>query len=179
MTFPFWPPRQDELERRTIESVHPYARGACWKRRVVNDDLGGLDRVSANERLFLSLAKSSRDDLIAEFACECVNDGCVEQIRATPAEYEPVRSSAARYVVSPNSAHVDQEHERVVDRRLLYWVVEREASVETLAFYSRRERTITAELTALAADPYATSEAEPPAISIVPPADAKEKDEPV
>jgi hypothetical protein len=143
----------------------------------VTDNPGGLDRVSANERRFLSLAKSGRDDLIAEFGCECAKDGCLALIRVTPAEYEPVRSSAARYVVSPDNAHVDHEHERVFDRQLLYWVVEREASVETLDFYSPRERTITSELTTLAAD-WTTGETKPPTISMVSPADADEKDEP-
>jgi hypothetical protein len=144
----------------------------------MSDDLGGLDRVSANERLVVSLAKSGRGDLLVEFACECVSDGCAAQIHVTPAEYEPVRSSASRYVVSPTNAHVDQKHERVVERRLHFWVVEREPTVETLAFYSPRERTITTELTALADAERAAGESEPPFISIVPAADAEDEEEP-
>ena len=64
--------------------------GAPWCR--VSDDLGGghdtggLDRVAANELLFVRLTKrtitlrDSTDVPFADFACECGNEACDLQI---------------------------------------------------------------------------------------------------
>jgi hypothetical protein len=122
---------------------------AASRERVVSGDVGGLDRVAANERLFLRLVKSQRG-ASAMLACECTSPDCNERIAITPAQYQPVRSSAARYVVSPGDEHVHAKLDQVVDTQPRYWVVEREPSVEMIAFYSPLERTVTSGLSVLA-----------------------------
>jgi hypothetical protein len=160
-----------------VTSVGPALAGFSKGRRftraapskpVVSDDVGGLDRVAANERLFLGLASARRGDAVAEFACECTGRVCDQRVAVTADEYEPVRASAARYVVFPTEGHVDETADVVIDRQPLFWVVERRPSVEVLAFYSRREQTITSDLTALARVARTASDADAPGMSSVP-----------
>lgn len=104
----------------------------------------GLDRVAANELLFLRLARRAAVSRrgpgavsFADFSCECANETCDYRVEMTPAQYESIRSSATRFVVAPRDAHVDAETERVVEWQPFYWVVEREPTAELIDFFSR------------------------------------------
>jgi len=119
----------------------------------MSDDVGGLERVAANERHFLDFAKSHRADSPIVLECECTSALCDERIELTADQYQPLRSSAAQYAVCPHAAHVDAKSDRVIDRYPHYWVVERRPSLELLDFYSSRTRTTTLDLnTGVAAD---------------------------
>ena len=114
---------------------------------VVTEDAAGLDRVAANELLFVRLAKRTlavRDGVdmpFADFACECTTDGCDLRVEMTGAEYEPIRSSASRFVVAPRDEHVDLETESVVEWHQFYWVIERRLNAELADFFgSNRQR---------------------------------------
>jgi hypothetical protein len=117
-----------------------------------SDDLGGLDRVAANERHFLAGTRSRAVDAPIELECECTHGVCDERIALTRGQYEPVRSSAARYAICPHDGHVDPGVDEVVDRYTSYWVVERQSSVEVLDFYASQPGTLTSELTFRATD---------------------------
>jgi hypothetical protein len=134
----------------------------------VSGDVGGLDRVAANERLFLRLVKSHRGDSTIALACECTSPDCDERIAITPAEYQPVRSSAARYIVSPGDEHVEAKLDRVVGTQPGYWVVERESSVEMIVFYSPHERAISSELSVLPREARPDDTIDAPHISAAP-----------
>lgn len=99
-----------------------------------SDDLGGLDRVAANERHFLARSVGARGAPIV-LSCECTHRICDERIDLTPEQYEPVRSSGARYAIYPHGAHVDPSVDTIVERRLSHWVVERQSTVEMLDFF--------------------------------------------
>ncbi len=118
----------------------------------MSKEVGGLDRVTANERLFLRLAKDPRNRSAELFACECTRSSCRQRIGLTLVEYEPVRSSPARYIVCPEEGHVDPALERVVEQQVLYWVVERDPSVGMIDFYGAREHAVATDLRALAQD---------------------------
>lgn len=108
----------------------------------MSDDTGGLDRVAANELLFVRLAKrtlTQRDSAevpFADFACECWNGACDYRVPLTAAQYEPIRSSAAQFVVAPRDEHVNEETEDVVEWQQFYWVVERSLNAELIEFFS-------------------------------------------
>jgi hypothetical protein len=109
---------------------------------VVNDDPGGLDRVAANELLFLRLAKRTLaaryggDVPFADFACECTNDACDLRVEMTVDHYDPIRASGSRFVVAPRDEHVDLATETIVEWHQFYWVVERRLNAELLDFFS-------------------------------------------
>jgi len=96
-------------------------------------DPGGLDRVAANERHFLTRARAAGAPIVLQ--CECTHVLCDQHIELSPEQYEPVRSSAARYAVYPHDAHVDQGVDDVIDRQRSHWIVERQSSVEVLDFF--------------------------------------------
>jgi hypothetical protein len=108
-----------------------------------SDDLGGLDRVAANERHFLAGTRryAARAQIVLQ--CECTHLLCDQRIELTPEQYEPVRSSAARYAVYPHDAHVDPGLDQVVERQTSHWVVERQSSVEVLDFFAAAPQTLT------------------------------------
>jgi hypothetical protein len=116
------------------------------------DDLGGLDRVAANERHFISGARGRAARAAVVLRCECTHLLCDQRIELTPEQYEPVRSSAARYAVYPHDAHVDSRVDRVVERQTSHWVVERQSSVEVLDFFGPGSETLTSELTSRVTD---------------------------
>jgi hypothetical protein len=58
-----------------------------------------------------------------EFLCECADEGCVETIELSIAQYEAIRSSPLRFPVKPG--HDCPEFERVVDEHDRYVVVEK------------------------------------------------------
>src|SRR5262249_27740589 len=104
----------------------------------MGDDVGGLDRVAANERHFLAETGTRAIDTPIVLECECTHAVCDQRIDLTPEQYQPIRSSAARYAVYPHDAHVEPEVDKVVERHISYWVVERRASVEVLDFYGAK-----------------------------------------
>ena len=111
------------------------------------DDLGGLDRVAANERHFLSRTHRRSADAAIVLQCECTDVVCDGLIELTRAQYAPVRSSADRYAVHPHEAHVDPSVDQIVERQLSYWVVERRSSLEVLDFFALGSDMFTSELT--------------------------------
>lgn len=117
----------------------------------MNGDAGGLDRVASNELLYVRLAKRAQAargtvELVTDFACECTNMGCWYRLAMTAAEYEPIHASGALFVVAPGDEHVDAKTEQVVTKQQTHWVIEREPSVEMLAFYSSSRQTVGSEL---------------------------------
>jgi hypothetical protein len=116
-----------------------------------SDDLGGLDRVAANERHFLVATRRAGNAPVV-LDCECTHALCDQQIQLTRDEYEPVRSSAARYAIHPHDAHVDPAVDEVVDRHISYWVVERRSSVEVLEFYGGGQQMVALEMPSSSGD---------------------------
>ena len=102
------------------------------------EDVGGLDRVAANERSFIELSESRSPGSQFEVECECTNDACVRRVKLRMSEYRPLRSSAACYAICPDETHVDPAHDLVVERHVRYWVVERRPSLEVLEFHTER-----------------------------------------
>ena len=117
-----------------------------------SDDLGGLDRVAANERRFLAGTRRRAADAPIVLQCECTHLVCDQRIVLTLEQYEPVRSSAACYAVYPHAAHVDSGVDQLVERRISHWVVERQSSVEVLDFFRAGSQTLSSELTARVRD---------------------------
>jgi hypothetical protein len=58
-----------------------------------------------------------------EFLCECADEGCIETIELSIAEYEAIRSSPVRFPVK--AGHDYPEFERVVQEHDGYVVVEK------------------------------------------------------
>jgi hypothetical protein len=114
-------------------------------------DLGGLDRVATNERRVIEVRPSELDTAL-ELECECNSAFCDRRIALTRADYEPLRSSAARYAVCPDEAHVDPDVDRVIEQHRRYWVVERRPSLELIDFYSSRESAAVVELSTRSGD---------------------------
>jgi len=117
-----------------------------------SDDLGGLDRVAANERHFLSGTRGRSARAAIVLRCECTRLLCDQRIELTSEQYAPVRSSAARYAVYPDDAHVDPGVDQVVERQLSHWVVERQSSVEVLDFFGPSPETLASGLTSRATE---------------------------
>ena len=117
-----------------------------------SDDLGGLDRVAANERHFLAGPRRHAAGAPIVLQCECTHLLCDQRNELTPEQYEPVRSSAARYAVYPHDAHVDSGADQVVEQQISHWVVERQSSVEVLDFFAADSQTLTLEATSRATD---------------------------
>ena len=90
--------------------------------------------MAANERHFLGKSGGAPGVPIL-LLCECTHRMCDERIALTPEQYEPVRSSGARYAISPHGAHVDPSVDKIVERGPSHWVVERESTLEMLDFF--------------------------------------------
>lgn len=112
----------------------------------MDGDLGGLDRVAANERRFFRRTGPQAAGSVIVLECECARATCDRRIELTRAEYQPIRSSAARYAIYPDEAHVDPRLDRLVDRRPTFWIVERESTIEVLEFFSSAPRSATTEV---------------------------------
>ena len=125
----------------------------------MNDDPGGLDRVAANELLFVRLVKRTLaaryggDVPFADFACECTNDACDLRVEMTVDRYEPVRASGSRFVVAPRDEHVDLETENVVEWHQFYWVVERRLNAELIDFFSSSRQRVGSHLSLVPPEP--------------------------
>ncbi|MGI8421076.1 MAG: hypothetical protein ACR2MU_02260 [Gaiellaceae bacterium] len=87
------------------------------------------DRIAKNERLFRELNERIREvseSLLAEgegveFICECGNEGCLERITLTRAEFRTVRSERTHFFVIPG--HELPELEQIVARHAGFTVV--------------------------------------------------------
>jgi hypothetical protein len=97
-----------------------------------DDDLGGLDRVTANERHFLSDTRNRLASSPIQLQCECTHTVCDQRIELSIDQYEPLRTSASRYAIYPHEAHVDPGVDQVVERQKSHWVVERQPNLEAL-----------------------------------------------
>ena len=93
-------------------------------------DVGRRDPLLArNQSLFREVNEKieavSRDEPLTfhEFACECADAECTEQISMTLEEYEHVRRVPTHFAVKPG--HVYPEVERVVDADQRFEVVEK------------------------------------------------------
>jgi hypothetical protein len=75
------------------------------------------ERITKNEVLFREVNERVRDLVPPEggieFICECGDDGCVERVTLTVAEYESVRADPVEFFVKPG--HQIQEVEEVVE----------------------------------------------------------------
>ena len=59
----------------------------------------------------------------AQFVCECSDQGCVEKVRLTRAEYADVRDYPTRFFLVPG--HEEELVDRVVETRTGFTVVEK------------------------------------------------------
>jgi hypothetical protein len=78
-----------------------------------------------NEQLVAAVALDADDDELHDVVCECARVDCTELVTVTVAEYDEVRESGERFIVAPAAEHVAPEHERIVERRDRYWIVEK------------------------------------------------------
>ena len=76
-----------------------------------------------NERL--KAYPASEGKRFSEWVCECSDMTCMKNVELTIEEYELIRGEPTRFVVAPGAEHVNPEIERVVQRELRYWVVEK------------------------------------------------------
>jgi hypothetical protein len=90
-------------------------------------------RAAKNQSLFRDVNKRINDidkahDLwvtLSDWFCECPAPKCTTRIALTPQQYEAVRANPTRFIVAPSSEHLVPDVERVIDRRVRYWVVEK------------------------------------------------------
>jgi hypothetical protein len=74
-----------------------------------------------NERIAESAERFGSDD--ASFVCECADPTCTHRIRAELADYEAVRADGAQFLLVEE--HIDEDVERVVERRPGFTIVEK------------------------------------------------------
>jgi hypothetical protein len=70
---------------------------------------------------------------LGDWICECARDECVERLPLSQSEYESIRANARRFLVAPDSLHVVDGIENVVDRSDRFWVVEKIGEAGDLA----------------------------------------------
>jgi hypothetical protein len=79
-----------------------------------------------NERIEPSNAAHAWiDPPFADWVCECARTDCMTAVQLSVAEYETIRSDAAKFLVAPSDEHVFPEVEQVVERTDRYWIVEK------------------------------------------------------
>ena len=89
----------------------------------------------------------------------------------TAAQYEPIRSSASRFVIAPRDEHVSTATESVVEWQQFYWVIERKLNAELVEFFSSGRPPIGAHLSlvpSLAAVDDDVARAATPRLAVVP-----------
>lgn len=69
------------------------------------------------------------EDEQVPFLCECGDRECVETLALSLEEFDDAHSKPNRFVVRPG--HVFPEVEEVVERRELYWLVEKNPELMT------------------------------------------------
>ena len=67
----------------------------------------------------------------AELVCECADPECGERFHAPIGEYEEVRADGARFLIS--AGHEEQPHERVIDSKPGFRIVEKLRGVAAVA----------------------------------------------
>lgn len=91
--------------------------------RDVNEGVARL-----NERFDVSY---TGPEPLLEFLCECGNDGCLERIRLTRAEYERVRSDPTHFAIVPG--HQFERVDRVVEENERFAVAEKPEGEDAVA----------------------------------------------
>jgi hypothetical protein len=89
------------------------------------DDQGREVRLVRTQNLFRGVNERMRlfvYSAFGEFACECGDARCAENVSLTAEEYEAVRREPARFLVTPEHAPAG---DRVVEESDRYWVVEK------------------------------------------------------
>ena len=130
----------------------------------MSHEAGGLDRVAANELLFVRVAKRTlavRDGVelpFGDFACECANVSCDYRMPLTATEYEPISSSSSLFIIAPRDEHVDTTSEEVVEWRQFYWVIERRLNAELIDFFASSRQGSGAHLSLVPSSPPAEAE---------------------
>jgi hypothetical protein len=69
---------------------------------------------------------------LGDWVCECADNGCVERIALTTAEYEQVRADATTFAIAAGQGHVFEQIEDVVRRTERYWVVQKNGAAGEL-----------------------------------------------
>lgn len=105
--------QRQSARKARIETQDQAARAARIQTlfREINERLRDLNATSLADR--------------GEWICECANDACAERIAMSVEEYETIRDSGARFFVAPGEIHVWPDIERVAERRMGYWIVEK------------------------------------------------------
>ena len=83
-------------------------------------------RLERNEDVFRSVNEEidAREERSTHaYVCECASRDCTERVRLTHTQYTSVRSGSRRFLVVPG--HERRELERVVERHVDYFVVEK------------------------------------------------------
>jgi len=75
-----------------------------------------------NEQIYL-MRGSVEADAELSIICECERRGCVKNLHITVEDYEAVRRFPTRFVIKPG--HAGSEHERVVEAKSGFVVVEK------------------------------------------------------
>jgi hypothetical protein len=115
-----------------------------------SDDREAAIRVARNQALFRSVNEQIEIanekfsvilDERVDFVCECADDGCMERITVTLAQYEALRRFPTHFIVK--AGHVYREFERIVDEINGFVIVEKfgEAGKQALKLDPRRAPT--------------------------------------
>jgi hypothetical protein len=86
---------------------------------------------SLNERIRDAADAHSADGHVYEFVCECSDQGCLDRVRLTAAEYEAIRGEPTRFVLAPG--HDRSAIEVVVDQTLDHVIVEKTGTAGAVA----------------------------------------------
>lgn len=100
------------------------------------------ERVAKNEALFREVNERINEvsgsffaldpNDLAEFVCECSQEGCHQAVSLTRIEYEEVRSEPRHFLVAPGHLW-NPETERQVFGNERYWVLEKVARAGQVA----------------------------------------------
>src|SRR5215210_6950252 len=91
------------------------------RRRVAENEVRFRD---INERLLDELRVVAANEKPVEFVCECGYHDCSLPVHLTLAEYRAVRRDDRRFAI--RAGHEIREVERVVERHVRYWVIEKD-----------------------------------------------------
>jgi hypothetical protein len=102
--------------------------------RVATQGIQEHDRAARNQSLFRDYnerleprneARTHGQPFLADWVCECADEACDVTVQLELPEYEAIRSDPQHFFVAPSDEHVTPDVERVVERHLRYWVVEK------------------------------------------------------
>jgi histidinol dehydrogenase len=77
--------------------------------REVNERIEDVRHTTGGIRTNASLFEHVRQTERIDFACECANDACTEQVSMTVADYESIRADPNRFFVLPGHNIVEVE----------------------------------------------------------------------